>query len=73
MGYKCQKARINWGPSSRLATTNAFCLHYGKDLEANNSVSWDFPGGTVVRNPPANAEDMGLVPGLGRLHMPWGN
>ena len=29
----------------------------------------DFPGGTVDRNPPAKAEDMGSVPGLGRFHM----
>ena len=33
--------------------------------------SWDFPGGTVVKNPPANAGDMGLIPGPGRSHMPW--
>ena len=25
-----------------------------------------FPGGSVVRNPPHNAEDEGLIPGLGR-------
>ena len=25
-----------------------------------------FPGGTVVKNLPANAEDLGLIPGLGR-------
>ena len=31
----------------------------------------DFPGGAVDRNPPANAKDMGSIPGLGRLHMPW--
>ena len=24
-----------------------------------------FPGGTMVKNPPANAEDPGLFPGLG--------
>ena len=30
---------------------------------------WDFPGGTVVRNPPANAGDTGLSPGSGRSHM----
>ena len=23
----------------------------------------------MVRNPPANAEDMGLIPALGRVHM----
>ena len=26
----------------------------------------DFPGVTVVKNPPANAGDTGLIPGLGR-------
>ena len=31
----------------------------------------DFPDGTVEKNLPANARNMGLIPGLGRLHMPW--
>ena len=35
--------------------------------------SWDFPGGAVVKNPPANAGDMGSIPGPGRSHMPQGN
>ena len=35
--------------------------------------SWDFPGGAVVKNPPANAGDTGLSPGPGRSHMPRGN
>ena len=26
----------------------------------------DFPGGAVVKNPPANAGNTGLIPGLGR-------
>ena len=25
-----------------------------------------FPGGSVVKNPPANVGDVGLIPGLGR-------
>ena len=29
----------------------------------------DFPGDAVVKNPPANAGDPGLSPGLGRSHM----
>ena len=29
-----------------------------------------FPGGTVVKNPPANAGDRGSSPGPGRSHMP---
>ena len=32
-----------------------------------------FPGGSGVKNPPANAEDVGLIPNPGRLHVPWGN
>ena len=31
-----------------------------------------FPGGSVVKNPPANAGDMDSIPGLGRFHMPGG-
>ena len=34
---------------------------------------WDFPGSPVVKNLPANAGDMGLIPGLGRFHMLRGN
>ena len=33
----------------------------------------DFPGGAVVKNPPANAGDTGLSPGPGRSHMPRSN
>ena len=29
----------------------------------------DFPGGTVVKNPPAKAGDTGSSPGPGRSHM----
>ena len=32
-----------------------------------------FPGGTVVKNPPANAGDTGSSPGLGRSHVTWSN
>ena len=30
----------------------------------------DFPGNSVVKNLPANAGDMSLIPGPGRFHMP---
>ena len=29
-------------------------------------ISLGYPGGSVVKNPPANAGDTGLIPGLGR-------
>ena len=31
---------------------------------------WDFPGGTVDKNLPGNAGDMGSIPGSRRFHMP---
>ena len=33
----------------------------------NTIKHWGFPGGSVVKNPPANAGDMGLSPGGGRF------
>ena len=27
----------------------------------------------MIKNSPANAGDMGSIPGLGRFHMPWSN
>ena len=29
-----------------------------------------FPGGSVVKNSPANTGETGSIPGLGRFHMP---
>ena len=36
----------------------------------NNAVLVDLPGGPLVKSLPANAEDTGSVPGLGRSHTP---
>ena len=33
----------------------------------------DFASGPVVKNPPSNAGDMGLITGLRRFHMLWSN
>ena len=30
---------------------------------------WDFPGGAVVKNPPASLGDTASIPGLGRSHV----
>ena len=38
----------------------------------NNGIL-DFPGGTLIKNLPANARDRGLIPGWGRFHMPQSN
>ena len=34
---------------------------------------WDFCGGAVFKNTPANARGTGWSPGLGRSHMPQSN
>ena len=46
-------------------------LLYSTEPIINNTVLKDFPSGPVVKNPPANARDMGLIPGPIRVHMPW--
>ena len=33
----------------------------------------DFPGGAVDKHPSANAGHIGLIPGLGRFHLPRSN
>ena len=38
-----------------------------------NKLAEGCPGDTVVKNPPANAGDMGSSPGLGRSYVPWSN
>ena len=35
-------------------------------FEVHFTLYWGFPGNAVVKNPPANAGDMGLIPGWGR-------
>ena len=36
-------------------------------------ITWGFPGGLVVKNPPANAGDTGSIRGPGRSHSPRSN
>ena len=38
-----------------------------------NILSVRLPGDAVVKNPPANAGDMGFIPSPGRSHMPQSN
>ena len=45
--------------------------HHRPDDQENTES--DFPGGAVVKNPPANAGDTGSSPGPGRSHMPRSN
>ena len=50
-------------PESLIVSFKIFYyFKIGKDLYCKEG----FPGGSWVKNPPANAEDAGLIPGLGR-------
>ena len=40
------------------------------EMQLSSSLS-NLPGGPVVKDMPANAEDTGSIPGLGRSHMSW--
>ena len=44
-----------------------------KEHKLRKAVEEDFPGDSVDENLPANAGDIGSIPGLGRFHMPPGN
>ena len=44
-----------------------------ENVEVNKTRSLDFPGGAVVKNPPAKAGETGLSPSPGRSHMPRSN
>ena len=50
------------------------CEELGQGWALNKSECFmDFLGGTVVKNPPADAGDTGSIPGPGRSHMPRSN
>ena len=41
-------------------------MYFRKDFECYQIKYRDFPGGSAVKNLPANAGDVGSIPGLGR-------
>ena len=47
-----------------------FCTHFLVNRHTYPRPGEGFPGGLVVRNPPANSGDAGSIPGPGRSHMP---
>ena len=50
-----------------------FQLPWTSEIFHNKKLGGGFPGGAVVKDPPANAGDTGSSPGLGRSHMPRSN
>ena len=64
----CDKSKTDVGLVDKLIWTLNFIYFCGIKLLVPG-----FPGGSVVKNLPANAGDMGLVPGSGGSRMPWSN
>ena len=46
---------------------------FSSDVKDKQRKVMDFPSGTVVKNPCANAKDIGSIPGTGGFCMLWGN
>ena len=70
-------AHRNYGGAPLRKTTERPSQQQGpstaKKKQTHNIILRNFPGGLVVKNLPANAGDVGLIPGLGRTHMQWSN
>ena len=52
---------------------NNRCRQYFIGTCSNKNNLRGFPGGLVVKNTPANAGNIGSIPGLGRSHRPGSN
>ena len=63
-----EQVSFNFMAAVHLLTVTLMLL---KILNCYNSLIYfylkDFPGGTMVKNPPANAGDTGSIPGWGRV------
>ena len=70
MYYLCEKyykpIRVQYYIADCVSWVSSLTL---LDLQINWTYG-GFPGGAVIKNPPANAGDTGSSPGLGRSHMP---
>ena len=48
-------------------------MHFRQETQYKKAYIQGFSGGSLVKNPPANAVDTGLIPGPGRSYMLWSN
>ena len=64
------KIQVTYLPTSVYITItlNQTCQCLSQVIMHKN-IRWDFPGGTVDKNLPANSGDTGLIPDPGRFHM----
>ena len=56
---------------AKILVNSGFSILFSlwKDLDSEKH-DLDFPRGTMDKNPPANAGDVGSIPGLRRFHLP---
>ena len=66
MIYSTAELRGAWGGALSLDSLLS-CL------QVEEAIARGLPGGPVIENLPANAGDMGSIPGLGRSNMPRSN
>ena len=52
-----------------ISTKETFCECEDRSIAITQIKEMGFPGGSVVKNPPVNAGDMGLISIPGRSHM----
>ena len=72
--YNCEKLKSFINRSLAKNLWYICTIKSGKIVKVKNiHPQWDFPGGAVVKNPPANAGDTGSSPDQGRSHMPRSN
>ena len=72
----CECMKWHWFHTSKQINWWVWYVNFNtviflkKGLKSNRR---GYHGGSVVKNPPANAEDTGSIPGPGRSHILWGN
>ena len=66
-----QNSDLSLGEVKFLTTLNYFTIKV--ILKRKKERKKGFPGGSVVKNSPANAGDVGVIPGLGGSHVPQSN
>ena len=65
--------REPWRTVGRNVNWYTDTVKNGMEVSQILKIELGFPGGSVVKILPANAEDRGLIPDLGRFHMSWSN
>ena len=62
-----------WMSATHITRDESYKHHGEWKKQYTKENDRDFPGGAVVKNPPANAGDKGSSPRPGRSHIPQSN